>query len=146
MTRADSVSQHEPGERRSGLVLFDGGCGLCHRSVRFILRHDSTAYFRFAPLQGTTAASVLAGAPADVRSLDTVVLVEGGGVFTRLTAAVRIAARLDSPWSLLALLRVVPRPLRDWAYEVVARHRVRWFGRADVCDLDSRVPRARLLE
>lgn len=118
------------------VVLFDGECALCHRSVRVIAGHDRQGQFRFAPLAGTTAATLLLQATPDARSGSTVVLVEENGrVSTRSTAALRIAARLDWPWRALAILRLTPRPLRDAVYDLVARHRARWFGRAAFCDL-----------
>lgn len=128
------------------VVLFDGDCALCHRSVRLIARHDRPGEFRFAPLGGATARTRLGTAAPGARSGATVVLIEADGrVFTRSTAVVRIASRLDWPWRALAILRLVPAPLRDVVYEVVARHRAQWFGRAEFCDLAGDL-RDRVLE
>ncbi len=120
------------------IVLFDGDCALCHRSVRFIARHDRRRHFLFAPLTSPAAEARLAHAPSEARRGSTVVLVETDGrISTRSTAALRIAARLDCPWNLLAALRVVPRPVRDAVYDAVARRRARWFGEAAFCDLEQ---------
>jgi predicted DCC family thiol-disulfide oxidoreductase YuxK len=74
------------------------------------------------------------------------VLMDGGRVYTRSSAALRIAGGLRFPWSLARVQIVVPRPLRDWVYDLVARHRYQWFGRQDVCMIPTPELRARFLE
>lgn len=127
------------------LVLYDGECGLCNRSVQLILRHDQRGHFRFAALQSELGQALLErhGLPADV--VDTVVLVDGGQAFTRSAAALRIAGKMDRPWPLLRAFTIVPRPLRDVAYNFVARNRYRWFGKVDACMLPPPEVRARFL-
>jgi predicted DCC family thiol-disulfide oxidoreductase YuxK len=119
------------------IVLFDGDCNLCNTSVLFIARHDPAGRFHFAALQSATGRALLArhGLPPDL--LETMVLVEGHRAFLRSSAALRIARRLAGPWRLLGALVLVPRPLRDLAYGVVARWRHRLFGRADACALPT---------
>jgi predicted DCC family thiol-disulfide oxidoreductase YuxK len=128
---------------RSAWVLFDGGCGLCARSVRFVARHDR-GRFRFAPLDGPTARRLLDGTAAGPPHDQSVVLVEGGTVFTRSSAVLRIAATLSWPWRWLAWLRLVPRPVRDAVYDAIARRRVRWFGPASACGLPPESVRRRI--
>lgn len=133
------------------IILFDGQCGLCARSVRFIAARDRTATFRFAPLHGPTAARecarlrVTRTAPPDVDP-GTMILIEADRVLTRSDAALAIASRLPLPWRLLAALRVVPKPLRDGLYRWVAANRYRWFGRSDVCSMPTPELRSRLLD
>jgi predicted DCC family thiol-disulfide oxidoreductase YuxK len=115
------------------VVLFDGVCNLCNASVQFIIARDPAAHFRFAALDSTVARRML-GESALIGSLpDSVVLVENGRVYTRSTAALRIARRLRFPWPLIYPLIVVPKPLRDMIYDLIARHRYRWFGKRDTC-------------
>lgn len=122
-----------------GLVLFDGSCNLCDASVRWIHARDREAYFRFAPLDSDAARSALArfGGDADAcaSGAGSVVLIDRHGIHERSDAALRIAARLAPPYRLLALLTIVPRPLRDAVYDLVARNRYRFFGRRDACSL-----------
>jgi len=115
------------------VVLFDGVCLLCAGAVRFIVRHDSAQRFRFAPLQSAAAARLLRSRGATGTLPDSLVLVDEDGVHVRSAAALRIARHLTFPWHLTWALRAVPRPLRDWAYDLVARHRYRWFGRQEAC-------------
>ena len=128
------------------VILFDGVCNLCAWSVQFIIRRDPCGQFRFAALQSPVGQRLLAERGADARGLDSVVLIEGARWYARSDAALRIARRLSGAWPLLALLRVLPRPLRDWAYDFVARNRYRWFGRQDACMLPTPTLRARFLE
>ena len=119
----------------SGIILFDGICNLCDRSVRFIYRHDPAGYFRFAPLQSEEAQRLLAEAGGAAPDLNTILLIEDGKVYDRSNAALRIARRLNKAWSMLYGGIVIPRPLRDLAYSYIARNRYRWFGQKEQCDL-----------
>jgi predicted DCC family thiol-disulfide oxidoreductase YuxK len=124
------------------VVLFDGVCNLCNVTVRFIIAHDPAAYFHFAALESKAAGRMLGA-----RALpDSIVFVEDGVLYTRSTAALRIARRLGLPWRLIGVLMVVPRPLRDLIYDWIARHRYRWFGRQDACMVPTPELRARFLE
>ena len=106
------------------LLLFDGDCAFCHASVRFILAHERRHDLRFAPLGGPTADDV--GQKHQVRlPLDTMVWVAPEGLCFRSAAALAVADYLGGPWRLLVMLRVIPAPLRDPFYRLVARHRHR---------------------
>ena len=129
-----------PVAQESEYVFYDGHCGLCHRAVKFILKHDrSGSAFRFAPLQGETIQSRV---PADrLASLPDsfVVLTRDGTLLMRSNASLYILQSLGGGWKTLAkALGVVPRGLRDLAYDFVARIRYRVFGRRD--DLCPIVP------
>ncbi len=130
------------------LVLFDGVCNLCNGAVRWILKRDDGAVFRFGSLQWESARSAIVarlGAEGLGELPDSIVLVDEDGLHTRSTAALRIAARLGAPWSAFAVLMVFPRPVRDGVYDWVARNRYRWFGRKDHCMVPSPEVSARFL-
>jgi predicted DCC family thiol-disulfide oxidoreductase YuxK len=125
------------------VILFDGVCNLCNASVRFVLRRDRRKHFRFASLQSEAAKqlmSEMASSPrsdgADGRPLsgpNSMVLLTGGRCFVKSDAVIRIAGRLGRLWPLLWVFAVIPRSLRDGAYDWVARNRYRWFGRTESC-------------
>ena len=115
------------------VVLFDGVCNLCNGFVRFVVPRDPRGHIRFAALQSEAARRLLARTGATPGGADSIVFIEGQRAFVRSAAALRIARRLRFPWPILYGLVIVPRPLRDWAYDIVARNRFRWFGRRDVC-------------
>ena len=129
------------------IVLFDGVCNLCSAAVRFLIARDPSGRLRFASLQSEAGARVLAahGRAAPVGEPGSVLLVEGGRVYERSTAALRTAAHLSGPWPLAVALLAVPRPLRDAVYGVIARRRYRWFGRTDACWVPTPALRARFL-
>ncbi|MBK5097712.1 MAG: DUF393 domain-containing protein [Gemmatimonadetes bacterium] len=127
------------------MVLFDGVCNLCHAAVRFILARDREARFRFAPLESETGRDLTTEGIREGTSADSMILVEDGSTYARSEAAIRIAARLSLPWRALGVLRVVPRPVRDGAYDLVARNRYRWFGRKDFCPMPDEDIRDRFL-
>lgn len=115
---------------RGPVLLYDGACGFCARSVQFVLRHDRRRTLRFAPLQGAFARRTIA-TRADLRGIDSVVWVEPGDegqparVACRSDAALQVLAYLGGWWSVLRVARLVPRAIRDGAYDLVARHRHR---------------------
>ena len=128
------------------VVLFDGVCNLCNGSVRFVIERDPHKHFQFAPLQSETATTLI-GRTADPLAMpDSIVLVDDGRLYVRSTAALRIARRLRFPWPILWVFMAVPRPLRDWVYDVIARHRYGWFGKRDTCMVPTKEIRDRFLE
>jgi len=127
------------------VVLFDGVCNLCNGVVRFVVERDPAGRFHFAPLQSEVARALAARHGFDATRLDAVLLVDADGAHDRSSAALRIAAGLRPPWRWLAVLRVVPRPVRDAVYDWIARHRYRWFGRRDTCAVASPALRSRFL-
>ena len=151
------------------VIFFDGVCALCNGFVDFVLARDCRAMFRFATLQGETASGVLReGGPgkspwasaggADSGSgtgpvgsgdsgewMRSMVLRDKDGLHRRSEAALRILVGLGGPWRLLGLLRLVPRPLRDAAYDLIARNRYRWFGKHDTCRMPTPEERERFL-
>lgn len=135
----------DPAEHRQ-LVIFDGVCNLCEASVNFMIAHDPQGAFRFVPSQSALGQALQQRYAINTTSLDTVVLIRDGKLFSESEAAVEIAKEFDGPWKLLALARWVPRPLRDWAYRRVANNRYAWFGRKDVCMLPTPELRGRFLE
>lgn len=111
---------------------------MCHRAVKFVLKHDrSGKAFRFAPLQGETfAARVAAGRRAELPDSIVVETAEGA-LLVRSNAFLHILRRLGGGWKILAaILAVIPRTLRDTAYDFIARIRYSIFGRRDdVCPI-----------
>jgi predicted DCC family thiol-disulfide oxidoreductase YuxK len=126
-------------------VLFDGTCAFCEGSVKFIARRDPAGYFRFGASQSPRAAELLAAYGITRESARSIVLIEDGHVWLRSTATLRIARRLRWPWPIVSVLLVVPRPLRDAAYRVVATIRHRLAGRSNACDVPPPEIRERMI-
>lgn len=137
------------------ILLFDGVCDLCDASVRFVLEHERRAEdapdraLRFAALQSPAATRLLGehgrAAPTPGADPETVLLIEDGVVHDRSTAALRVCRHLRWPYRALAVLLIVPRPLRDLVYRFIARNRYRWFGKHETCLIPTPALRARFL-
>ncbi len=128
------------------VLLYDGMCSLCDASVLFVIDRDPGALFRFASLQSESGRRIAAAHGLEGGDLATVVLVADGRAWVRSDAVLGVASHLGCPWSWLGAARAVPRPIRDALYQFVARHRLRWFGRRDVCRIPTPDLRARFLD
>jgi predicted DCC family thiol-disulfide oxidoreductase YuxK len=128
------------------VVLFDGVCVLCNYWARFLIRFDSNRRYKIAAVQSDEGRAILAwcGLPTD--HFDTLVYVEGREFYVRSTAIIKVLAGLRFPWKLAAIAFVFPRPLRDWAYDHMARHRYKIFGKHDECVLPTPDHLSRILQ
>ena len=120
------------------LILFDGICNFCNRSVNFIIDHDPHKRFRFVPLQSELGQSLLRRFGLPQGDVDTMILVDDGRAYARSSAALRVAWRLGGLCIFFTLFFAIPPLLRDGAYNVLASNRYRWFGKTETC----RVPTA----
>lgn len=120
-------------EQSHAIILFDGVCNLCNRSVQFILKRDKKAYFQFAALQSEAGQAFLKDLGKDAEQFNSVVLIEKGKVYEKSTAALRIARHLGGAWPLLYGFYIVPAFIRDGVYSWIARNRYRWFGQKEHC-------------
>ena len=134
------------------IILYDGVCGLCNSLVQFLLKRDREGRLRFASLQSDFAANVLRRHGFDPKDLDTMHLVEnydqpGERILQRSNAILRAGRELGGFWSALAVAgKIVPRPLRDLFYGLVARSRYRVFGKYETCMLPDPNQRSRFLD
>jgi predicted DCC family thiol-disulfide oxidoreductase YuxK len=133
----------------SPVLLYDAECGFCDRTVKFALRRDPRGSLRFAALQSDFGTAVLARHP-EVANVDSLVWVESSGnserVWARSDGALRLARYIGGVWRPLgAVARLVPRRLRDAAYDAFARRRYRWFGKSDSCELPTPEERRRII-
>ena len=119
---------------RPDTVVFDTDCVLCSGMIRFILAHERDRSLRFVGAWSEHGLSLAARHGFTRADLDNTFLVlAGDAVHTRSDAGLLLLGALRSPWRWLAVFQVVPRPWRDAAYSLVARHRYRWFGQAKDC-------------
>lgn len=128
------------------VVFFDGVCGLCNKSIDLILRIDRRGLVLFAPLQGALGQQTLNEHGIQGSDFNSMLLVEGGKVYTKSTAILRISRHLGGIWPLGLLLLIVPRPIRDVFYDIIARNRYRWFGKSESCRLPTPAERSRFLD
>ena len=127
-------------------MIFDGVCNLCAHSVQFILNHEADQTLRFTPLQSPAGARLMREAGFDPDDAKTFVLLADGRAYLRSDAAIRISRYFGGAWKLIGVVKIIPRPVRDWGYDIVARNRYRWFGRRDTCMVPTPQLRARFIQ
>lgn len=125
------------------IVLFDGVCNLCSKSVQFIIKRDPHNQFLFASLQSEMGKSLLE--KHHLSEVDSVVLIKDDMYYIESDAALEICRHLSSGWKLLAILKGIPSFIRDPLYRFVARNRYRWFGKQDSCMLPTEEMKKRFL-
>ena len=128
-----------------GIVLFDGVCHLCDGAVRFILKRERAAELKFAPLQSDSGKSLLQKYGYTPNYLDGLILIENNRAHDRSSACLRIAGKLNFPWNLLFPLLIIPKPLRDLIYGIIASVRYRWYGKKETCSLPQGEDQTRFL-
>lgn len=128
------------------VVLFDGICNLCERSVQLVVRNDRAARFRFAPLQSDVAARLLKQHEDNHEELSSMVLIERGQLFRKSRAALRVARQMDGLWPLMYYgFAWIPLFIADPVYDFIGRRRYRWFGEKSECWVPTEDLRSRFL-
>ena len=134
-------------EKEKKLILFDGVCNLCNRSIQFIIKRDKKDVFRYAALQSKIGQQLVAERGIDTSKVDSIILIEPNiAYYTKSTAALEIGKSFGGGWKLLALFEWIPRPIRDWVYDRVAKNRYRWFGKKEDCMIPTPELQAKFLD
>lgn len=120
-------------EQSHSILLFDGVCNLCNSSINFVIKRDNKDRFRFAALQEEQGISLLKRYNIDTADTDSIILIENEKAYTKSSAALRVARKLSGAWPLLYGFMIVPKFIRNWVYDYVAKNRYRWFGKTDSC-------------
>ena len=128
----------------NAVILFDGTCAFCERSVRFIASRDQ-GYFKFGASQNAAGQALLAKFGTTREVTRSLILIEGDQIYLRSDAVLRIAGRMTAPWRFASVLLAVPRPIRDPVYRFVAAIRHRIAGRSNACEIPPPEIRARLI-
>jgi predicted DCC family thiol-disulfide oxidoreductase YuxK len=127
-------------------IIFDGECNLCQSSIIFVIRHDRKARLRFASAQSKIGIELQKKYDIDALNHQTLVLIKDGIVHTKSDALIKIAENLDGFWKLLALVKVLPRPLRDWIYLKIAKNRYKLFPKKQSCAIPTEDVKSRFVE
>lgn len=115
------------------IVVFDGVCYLCNGFVNFLLKRDKNDRLRFGLLQYENKLDADESIKQNISSTDSVALITDINVYFRSTAVLKILKRLGRGWQFFYVFMLIPKPIRDWVYDFVARNRYKWFGKKDVC-------------
>ena len=139
------MSQESQLDPQRPIVFFDGECGLCNGTVDWLLKIDRRGDLLFAPIQGQTAKEKLPELESDPAQWSIYYLDENG-LKARSRAVVAIMSRVGAPWSALRWIKLIPRPLRDFFYRVIAHNRYKWFGKRETCRRPEPHERDRFLD
>lgn len=126
------------------IVFFDGVCSLCNYSVDFIVKNNSKKTLFIASLQGKTAKELLTSEHR--KSMESLIFYEKGQVYERSTAALEIARHLKFPYNLLSVFSYLPKSLRDFLYNLIAKNRYKWFGQKQTCRIPTESEKKYFLE
>jgi predicted DCC family thiol-disulfide oxidoreductase YuxK len=121
---------NEPG---ADLILFDGVCNLCNGLVRFIIKRDPAARFKFASLQSEIGHEWLKRFGLTNDAPDSVVLIKDEKYYLKSTGVLKILKDLGGIWKVFYIFIIIPRPFRDFVYDMIAKSRYRIFGKQDTC-------------
>ena len=137
--------EQRPG-RDGPILLFDGVCNFCNASVNFVIDRDPYRKIRFAPLQSKAGRRLLEEFGLSTKDFDTVVLIVGNRYYTKSSAALRVTRLLWGAWPLLFVFILLPPPIRNFFYDLFAKHRYQWFGKTESCRVPTPELRQRFLE
>ena len=137
--RDDPAVPDFPDDRQ--LIVFDGVCVMCSRFAQFVARRDTENRFRFAEAQSVLGRALFRHYGLNDVDYETNLLIQDGRAYGRMEAFVHIVSQLGAMWPCVRAILVLPRPVRDWLYERLARNRYVWFGRYDTCptNRDARI-------
>ncbi len=127
------------------LILFDGICNLCNGAVQFIIKHDPEKKFLFTSLQSEAGQQLLKQYKLPSENFNSFLLLQDDKVFSKSTAALKVASQLKSAWKLLYIFIIVPKFVRDAVYSYIATNRYKWFGKKDDCMIPTPELQARFL-
>jgi len=120
------------------IIIFDGVCNFCNSSVNFIIKRDQTNLFVFAPVQSPAAQKLIADHNVENIGFDTFILIKNDECLLGTNAAIEIAQGLSGAWYLCRVFKILPRPIRDYFYRLLARNRYSIFGKLETCMLPTK--------
>jgi len=123
------------------IVLYDGLCKLCNSSVSFIIKYNKTKNIHFASLQSDYAKKIL----KETIPKETLILIENGNIYLKSTGALRIARHLQY-FSYFYYLIYIPKSIRDFIYDLIAKNRYRVFGKYETCPLPDATIKSRFID
>ena len=119
----------------SKIILYDGSCNLCHLSIEFVRKKEGMRQFIYYTLQSKEGLELLKKHSGKQISPESVIFIQNNTIFSKSTAAIRIIKHLKFPWNLLYILILVPVPIRDYFYNIIAKYRFKIFGYRNSCIL-----------
>ena len=127
------------------IIVFDGVCNLCNTSVNFVIKRDKKDVFRFAALQSEIGQKYISEFNINPKETDSIVLIDDGKCFVKSTAALHITKFLPGAYPLLFGFIIVPKFIRNWVYDYIAKNRYKWYGKKDNCMIPTKEIKGKFL-
>ena len=128
------------------IILFDGVCNFCNRTINIILKYDKQVYFQFAPSQSSAAVAIMQEFGLEENAIASVILFDQEKVYSKTDAVIQIANRLSGWPKLFRLLKYIPKSIRDFGYDLIAKNRYTLFGKRTTCRMPEASERHKFLE
>ena len=128
------------------IILFDGICNFCNRTINIILKYDQDGYFQFAASQSNAAMGIMQAFKLDQKASASVILIDNEKVYTKTDAVIQIARHLKGWPRFFSIIRFIPKPIRDFGYDLIAKNRYILFGKKASCMIPDASIRHRFLE
>ena len=122
------------------IILFDGICNFCNRTINIILKYDQDAYFQFAASQSNAAMGIMQAFKLDLKASASVILIDNEKVYTKTDAVIQIARHLKGWPRLFRFIKFIPKPIRDFGYDLIAKNRYTLFGKKASCMIPVQRP------
>ncbi len=134
------MKHHDISHFPYSIILFDGICNFCDRSINFVIKKDKANLFRFAALQSEIG--IRLNTP---QVSDSIVLIKNGQLYTKSSAVLHILKELPGYKNLYYFI-YVPRPIRDFFYAIISRSRYLLFGKKNSCMIPTEAIRQKFLD
>ena len=128
------------------ILLFDGTCNLCNRLVQFVIRRDHRQKIFFGTLQSESGQKAVRNSGLNDQQFDSIVFLKDNKIYLKSMAILEILGDLGGIWRLFKIFVWIPRPVRDWIYDIIAKNRYNIFGKWDQCMVPGPDLKNRFLE
>lgn len=124
-------------KNETNILLFDGVCNLCISVVNFTIKKDTKGKFKFAALQSESGQALLNKFGLSTKDFNSFIFISGDKHFIKSSAVLHVLKELGVVWILFYIFIVIPRPIRDFMYSIIAKTRYTIFGKQNTCFLPS---------
>ncbi len=131
--------------KNKNIIIFDGICNFCNKSVNFIIKRDIEMHFIFTPIQSDVAKKIMNKYNLDSDDIDSIILIKDEICFIKSAAVFEIAKELSGYWFLFGIFKIVPKFMTNFFYDIIASNRYRFFGRKDSCMIPKKKLKNRFL-
>ncbi len=132
--------------KEKNILLFDGVCNLCNGTVNWLIDHDPEGKLYFCSLQSEKGQAILEQFGLEKKDFQSVIFLKNNTLYQKSDAALEVLKTLGGFWKILYFFKIVPLPIRNYFYDLIARNRYTWFGKSEACRILSPELKKRFIE